>query len=111
MSTILHRPHGEYTLSVREIDDSTYSLMIIKNNPNSYVQPGYELEDFTTEMSAVRAAEHFPVMYSVAKEEGFELNQTEFRHKDGRWVHVSLALDYDRSPETFRQQLQGKIPF
>ncbi|MFC4768730.1 hypothetical protein [Effusibacillus consociatus] len=108
MKVSYRQAYGDYTIVVQEIVQGRFDLFVLFNPPYSHNQTRCDLESYENEFTAKRAAEQFPAMYDVAKQEGFRLIYGEFRHPDGREVHVSYSLDLDRSPDNFRRFLQGK---
>ena len=113
MKTIYTENYDQFKMIVEETDDQKYTLSIQFTQSTPLINAGEKLplDEFINKQDAFKASQQFPKMYRVAEEEGFYFNGTEFKHPkvQGNFVHISIALDLDRSAENFRSYLRSTI--
>lgn len=63
------------------------------------------IEVCETEDHATKGAEKFPDFYELALKHGYTINNVNFSHPDGREVHLSNAMDLDRTDSSFEELL------
>ena len=102
VETIYKQSYKDNMIVVNKLADDSYDVLMLRNNSNV----GLEIELVKTRHHALKGAEQFPVLYDIAKENGFFFTGHYFRHKDGRELHSSYAMDTDCTPEHFLRLLQ-----
>ncbi|PUA40090.1 hypothetical protein C8Z91_06225 [Paenibacillus elgii] len=102
IETIYRRNYDSYMIVVNKLPDGTYDVLMLPSHSNL----GISIELVRSEFHALKGAEQFPTFYEIAKENGFNFTDHYFRHKDGRELHSSYAMDLDCTAERFLTLLQ-----
>lgn len=97
---------GDYRIYVTELNNNTHDLIV--SGPNR-ISAGKRIENFETKEIAFKVSEVFARNFCDAVESGFHLQDNYFVHLDSRRIHISNALDTDRSQNDFKALLQNSF--
>jgi hypothetical protein len=83
-------------------DDTSFQVSI--NSTKTPLGLGNVLETYSSEQTAIQAAERFFQIYSVAKENGYYLQNDYFTKPDKEKIRVTLIINSDYSAEQLAAQ-------
>lgn len=101
---LLNAITGPYEIIVHKVREDVITLVVISTG--SMAGSGNIVETFNDEVLAKKTGEIFIRNLRIAVDMEYHLSDRYFTHAAGKRVHISNAMDTNRSKESFKQLLE-----
>jgi hypothetical protein len=91
-----------YEVMIHKVNHSSINLVVTEVNIDGF---GNIIEEFHDDDFAIKQGKLFVRNLGLAVDAGYYLSSRNFVHPSGKNIHVSNALDTDRSEENFKALL------
>jgi len=105
VETLYRETNEGYTIVVNKLAEESFDVLFLPHHAHHAI----EIENVHSKRHAIEGAKNFPTFYAIAIEHGFSLTTQYFKHRDGREVHTSFAMDLDCTKERFTNLLLGNV--